>query len=178
MSEQIRRILTVSEIDKKTAIYDHKKFCGFVDTMRERFRNFFDETKPLDYNKPANSLRYKNKDDISPAIIRKRLDNISHRLSGIDYLHVFSLYDIYSKYDHFGVMSMFLENMEINEICDNMLWSIFHITDGIGFCIDLLKDEVNCKSNFEKIDNKICYLRGITSSKTLWLSPEYKASLL
>lgn len=45
---------------------------------------------------------------------------------------------------------MFLENMEINKICDNILWSIFHITDGIGFCVDLLKDEVNCKSNFEK----------------------------
>lgn len=170
LSEQIRRILTVSNKDKSTNAYNHEKFRKSVDTMYKNFTTLFDETKPLDYNKPENSLRYKRRDDITPAEIRKRLDNFSKNLKTIDYLKVFSLYDIYSKYDHFGVMSMLLEYMDINEVCDNMLWSIFHITDGISFCVDLLKDEVGCNSDFEKMLNEIDYLRGVIYAKTFWLS--------
>lgn len=174
LSEQIRRILTVSPKDKNTSAYNHESFCKSVDTMYSNFRTLFDDSKPIDYEKPANSLKYKRQDDISSNEIRKRLDNFSKNLKGIDYLHVFSLYDIYSKYDHFGVMSMLLEHMDINEVSDNMLWSVFHITDGISFCVDLLKDEVGCESDFDKMLKEIDYLRGVIYTKTYWLSDEYK----
>lgn len=174
LSEQIRRILTVSSKDKNTSAYNHDSFRNSVDTMYLNFRTLFDDSKPIDYEKPANSLKYKRQDDISSTAIRNRLDHFAKNLKGIDYLHVFSLYDIYSKYDHFGVMSMLLEHMDINEVCDNMLWSVFHITDGISFCVDLLKDEVGCKSDFDKLLNEIDYLRGVIYTKTYWLSDEYK----
>ena len=174
LSEQLRRILTVSIKDKNTSAYSHESFCKTVDNMFKKFRFLFDESKPIDYDKPANSLKYKRRDDISPTTIRKRLDNFSNNLKGIDYLHVFSLYDIYSKYDHFGIMSILLEHKDINEVCDNMLWSIFHITDGISFCVDLLKDEAECKSDYEKMLNEIDYLRGVIYTKTFWLSEKYK----
>ena len=174
LSEQIRRILTVSNKDKSTSAYNHESFCKSVDTMRKNFSYVFDNSKPIDYDKPENSLKYKRQDDISPSVIRKRLDNYSKNLNGIDYLHVFSLYDIYSKYDHFGVMSMLLEHMDINEVCFNMLWSVFHITDGISFCVDLMKDVAGSKSDYEKILKEIDYLRGVIYTKTYWLSEEYK----
>ena len=143
--------------------------------MHKNFRFLFDESKPIDYENPAKSLKYNNrKDEISNYEIRKRLDSFSKNLKGIDYLHVFSLYDIYSKYDHFGIMSMLLENMDINEVCDNMLWSVFHITDGISFCVDLLKDETGCQSDFDKMLKEIDYLRGVVYTKTFWLSEKYK----
>lgn len=175
MSEQIRRILTVPEIDKKSSFYNHDDFCKTVDNVRANYSNLFDSSIEIDYNKPSKSLRYKAQDDITPAIIRKRLDSLADRFQGINYLDVFYLYDIYSKYDHFGTMSMLLEHMDINDICHNVLGAIFHIGDGIGFCMDILVDEVGCKSDFEKINSEICYLRGVIHTKTLWLSPEYKA---
>lgn len=174
LSEQIRRILTVTPRDKNTPAYNHDVFCKSVDTMYLNFKSLFDDSKPIDYNNPSDSLKYKKKHDISPLQIRKRLDDFSKNLKGIDYLHIFSLYDIYSKYDHFGVMSVLLEHMDINEVCDNMLWSIFHITDGISFCVDLLKDEVGCQSDFDKMLNEIDYLRGVVVTKTYWLSENYK----
>lgn len=174
LSEQIRRILTVSPKDKNTSAYNHDRFCNSVNTMYRNFTTLFDQSKPIDYVNPENSLKYKRKDDISSNEIRKRLDNFSKNLKGIDYLHVFSLYDIYSKYDHFGVMSMLLEHMDINEVCENMLWSVFHITDGISFCVDLLKDEVGNQSDFDKMLKEIDYLRGVIYTKTYWLSNEYK----
>lgn len=174
LSEQLRRILTVQNKDKNSPRYDHEKFCKFMDNIYLNFKKLFDDSKPLDYDKPVNSLRYKMKDDISPGVIRTRLDNFSQNLKGIDYLHVFSLYDIYSKYDHFGVASMMLEEMEINEMCENMFWSIFHLVDGITFCEQLLKEEVKSKSNFKKFGHELSCLKGTIFTKSLYLSKDYK----
>lgn len=175
LSDQLKRILTVSKKNKQTSAYNHESFCKTVDNIYNNFKSLFDESIPIDYENPSKSLKYSSRnDEITNSEIRVRLDNFSKNLKGIDYLHVFSLYDIYSKYDHFGVMSMLLENMDINEVCENMLWSIFHITDGISFCVDLLRDEVGCKSDFEKMLNEIDYLRGVIYTRTFWLSKEYK----
>jgi hypothetical protein len=175
LSEQVRRMLIVCEADKKTPLYDHEKFCRFVDRIYLNFNSLFDKSEPLDYNKPIKSLKYKRQDDINPQTIRKRLDNFSDNLKRIDYQHVFSLYDIFSKYDHFGVMSMLLEEMEINEVCDNIFWSIFHIVDGITFCEHLLQDEVKSKSNFKKIGHELSCLKGTIYTESLYLSEKYKS---
>jgi len=174
LSEQIRRVLSISEKDKKTSAYNHERFCKSVDNFHHNFKPLFDNSKPIDYNKPANSLKFKQKDDISSWIIRERLDSFSNNLKGIDYLHVFNLYNTYSKFDHFGLASILFEHMDINEICDNMFWSIFHITDGISFCVDLLKDETGCQSNFDRMLKEIDYLRGTIYTKHLILSKEFK----
>ena len=108
--------------------------------------------------------------------MRKRLDEISNQLENIHYEDVFYLYDLYSKYDHFGTASMFFEYMDIDLVCSNILASIFHISEGIGFCIDLMVEEVDCKSDFEKINYEISLLRGTIQSKTFWLSEDYKNS--
>jgi len=174
LSEQVRRMLIVTEADKKTSIYNHDDFCKSVDRIYLHFDFLFDKSKPLDYNKPIKSLKYNRQDDINPQTIRKRLDHFSHNLKKIDYQHVFSLYDIFSKYDHFGVMSMLLEEMEINEVCENIFWSIFHIVDGVTFCERLLKDEVKSKSNFKKIGTELSCLKGTIYTETLYLSEKYK----
>ena len=83
-------------------------------------------------------------------------------------------YDIYSKYDHFGVASMALEYNTPNEICEHMFWSIFHIADGITFCIDLLNNEAASKSDFDEIHNELSCLRGVVYTEHLYLAPKYK----
>lgn len=176
MCEQIRRIFNVSEYDKKFSFRNHQEFCETVDIFYEKFSNLFDKTKPINYNKPASSLRFKSQDDIKSTVIRNRLDSVADRLENIRYGDVFYLYDVYSKYDHFGMTSMIFEHMDVDLVCGNILGAIFHISEGIDFCKDLLVEEANCKSNFEKIYTEICLLRGTIHTKTLWLSPEYKAS--
>lgn len=173
-SEQIRRFITVSEPDKKTTIYDHKEFCEMVDKIHKTFNFLFVDDKALDYNKPSKSLKFKSNDDITNKKIRNRLDNYSDQLEDYNYLEIFSLYDIYSKYDHFGVASMTLEYNTPNEICDHMFWSIFHIADGITFCINLLKKEAGSKSDFEKIHYELSCLRGVVYTEHLYLNPKYK----
>lgn len=174
LSEQVRRLISVSNKDKDTDMYDHASFCGFIDNIQRNFKFLFDNSKPLDYDKPENSLRYKRRDDISPSVIRTRLDSFSKNMNGIDYLHVFTLYDLYSKYDHFGIASMLIEQMDINEVCENMFWSIFHLVDGITFCEQLLKEEVNSKSDFKKFGHELSCLKGTIYTKSLFLSEKYK----
>ncbi|WP_146171797.1 hypothetical protein [Flavobacterium magnum] len=174
-SEQIRRIISISENDKKTLFYNHKVLCQTVDLFKESFSHLFDPNIPIDYNKPGKSLRYKSHDDIKSTTIRKRLDDVSDQLQNIRYEDVFYLYDVYSKYDHFGTASMLLEYMDINTVITNFLGATFHIAEGVGFCIDLMIDETNCNSNFDKINHEISSLRGTVYSKAFWLSPEYKS---
>ena len=69
---------------------------------------------------------------------------------------------------------MLLEKMEINEICENIFWSIFHLVDGITFCEQLLKEEVNSKTSFKKIGNELSCLKGTIHTETLYLSEKYK----
>lgn len=173
-SEQIRRFITVTEPDKKTAIYDHKEFCEMVDKIHKTFDFLFIEDTTIDYNKPSKSLKYNSKEDITNRKIRNRLDSFSDQLKDYDYVEIFSLYDIYSKYDHFGVASMALEYNSPNEICDHMFWSIFHLADGITFCIDLLLKEAGSKSDFKQIHYELSCLRGVVYTKHLYLSPKYK----
>lgn len=174
ISEQIRRIINIAENDKKNPLYFHGEIRQTVDLIKENFDYLFDEKIPIDYNKPGKSLRYKAHDDIKSSTIRKRLDDVSNKLENILYEDVFYLYDLYSKLDHFGTVSMFLENIDVNLACNNILGSIFHIAEGIGFCIDLIKDETNCLSNFDVINSQIGLLRGSIHTKELYLSPEYK----
>lgn len=173
-SEQIRRFLNVPEAEKKTSTYNHSEFSKLVDSLHETFNYLFDNSKTIDYNKPSKCLIYGASHDIKPKVIRKRFDGFSKNSLQIDYQQVFKLYDIYSKYDHFGVASMALEYTTINEICGNMFLSIFHLTDGISFCIDLLKEETKSKSDFDKLLNEIPYLRGTIYTNTLYLSEDYK----
>jgi hypothetical protein len=165
MSEQIRRSLMISDYDKKISFSDHKEYCQTIDIYREKFSNLFDLTKPIDYNKPSNSLKYKFQDDLKYKVIKNRLDSFSNKMEGIHYDDVFYLYNIYSKYDHFGTTSMLFENMNFDLVLNNFLASIFHISEGIGFCIDLMIEETNCKSDFEKINSEIGLIRGIIHSK-------------
>lgn len=176
VSEQIRRIISIAENDKKTKFYNHNDHIEAVDFLKDKFSHLFDHEIPIDYNKPSKSLIYKAQDDIKTATMRKRLDELSNQLVNIHYEDVFYLYDLYSKYDHFGTASMFFEYMEIDLVCSNILASIFHISEGIGFCIDLMVEEVDCKSDFEKINYEISLLRGTIQSKTFWLSEDYKNS--
>jgi len=63
LSEQLKRILTVSKKDKETSTYNHKSFCRTVDTMLKNFGFLFDESKPIDYENPAKSLKYNSRKD-------------------------------------------------------------------------------------------------------------------
>lgn len=175
-SEQIRRLMSIPENDKKASLYNHSDFCQTVDEFRKKFNHLFDPNIPIDYNKPGKSLRYQYQDDIKPGTIRKRLDSLANRIENIRYQDAFYLYDLYSKYDHFGTASMLLEYTHIDTVTKNILGSIFHIAEGIGFCIDLMKEETSCISNFDKINSEINFLRGSIHAKTLYLSPEYKAN--
>lgn len=117
---------------------------------------------------------YGHSDDIKPKTILKRLNSYTKETIKLNYKEVYDLYDIYSKYDHFGIASMALEHLTINEVCQNMFWSIFHLTDGISFCADLLKQETASKSNFDKIFKEIDVLRGTIYTERLYLIESYK----
>ncbi len=174
VSEQIRRFINIAEKDKQYKHYNHSDHRKDVDMFTKLFPDLFDPKIPIDYNKPGKSLRYQQKDDLTTRVIRKWLDKVSDGLKNIHYQDVFYLYDLYSKYDHFGTASMLLEYTDINTVSANIFGSIFHICEGIGFCTDLMKEEMFCKSDFEKLDYELAVLRGTVNTKTLYLSPEYK----
>lgn len=165
VSEQIRRIINVNEKDKKYHFYNHSEHCQNVELLKQSYSHLFDSKIPIDYNKPGKSLIYNQKDDINNKTIRKRLDSVSHRLQNIRYEDAFYMYDLYSKYDHFGTASMLLEFTDVDTVSTNILGSIFHICEGIGFCIDLMKEEALCQYNFKKLEDELSLLRGLIYSK-------------
>lgn len=177
LSDQIRRIISISETEKNNTSYNHNQFCNHVNGIYSCFEYLFDKSIPLDYSFPEKSLKHKRRDVISIPIIRKRLIMFSENLIGIDYEEILNLYNIYSKYDHFGVVSILLESFNINEICDHIFSSLFHLGDGISFCVDFLKEESKSSSNFESFFNEIDSLRGTIYTEHLYLSESYKNEL-
>ncbi|WP_282043412.1 hypothetical protein [Winogradskyella flava] len=174
LSEQLRRLIMSYGKEKNHPAFEIKKYQKFIDTIYEHYTEFFNPDIPIDYSNPVKSMKYGRKDEITTTVIRKRLDHFAPNMTRIDYLTVFTLYDIYSKHDHFGMASILFSKSNINDVLDYIFRSIFNISDGLGVCIDFLNEELESKEDFSKIDNEIPYLRGTLHTKKLYLSDEYK----
>jgi len=174
LSSQIRRIISISELDKQGKHFNKHSFNEYIDKVYLKYNFLFEPSVKLDYNKPSNSLKYKNgNDEITNTKIRIRLDNVM-RDSDINYVHVFSLYDIYSKYDHFGLISMSLKNMDTNEAFENMKNSLHYVLDGISRCMYILKNHYAIACNYNQIIKQIRELRGVFYTDYLVVSEDYK----
>jgi hypothetical protein len=171
LSSQIRRSFNVK---KNTKDFKPEVFKRFVDKVKSNYSYLFKNDKLTDYNSPTKSLIYnRHEDEISLKKIEKRLDFVSNQ-SNKDYINIFYLYDHYSKYDHFGLMGITLMKMDINEIFQNILKSLYYIVDGVSYCMEFMREEENIEIEYENIRRKCGELRGTVITEYLYLSDEYK----
>jgi len=161
LSSQIRRILTPSKADRNSNQFNLDSFKNTIDVTVEKFGYLFNDSKNIDYNKPSRSLIYgKHSDEITNPIIRKRLDH-KYNYSDHYHPHIFYLYDIFSKHDHFGMMSMLLSKMDINEVFENFSWSLYYIRDGIVLSLEFLRREENFEQEYHEFKRLCRNLGGI-----------------
>ena len=162
--------LTKEKNQSKTPIKDYK---DLIDNIHSNFIFLFDKQKKLDYNKPEKALKYNGSHDIKPLVIKNRLEKFKNNIKGINYEQASSLYNLFSKHDHFGIISILLSKQEINETSEDIIISLFHITDGLSFCLDFLYDEGKIKDEYKNIENEISALRGTISTEYLKLNKKY-----
>jgi hypothetical protein len=174
LSEQLRRLLNSINKERKNSKEQTENYKNLIDKIYSNFIYLFDKGKKLDYNKPEKALKYNGSHDIKPEVIKKRLDKFKNNLKGIDYEEASNLYNLFSKQDHFGIISILLSKQEINEISEDIIISLFHITDGFSFCLDFLYEEGKNKFEYKNIENEISYLRGTISTKHLRVSEKYE----
>lgn len=171
LSSQIRRSFNVK---KHTEDFKPEIFNSFVDRIRENYSYLFRNDISIDYNRPSKSLIYSNHDDeISLQKIEKRLNSVANQ-SNKDHINIFYFYDLYSKYDHFGIIGINLMKMEINDIFQNILKSLYYIVEGVSYCMEFMRNEENIENEYENIRNQCGALRGTVITKYLYLSDEYK----
>lgn len=166
LSSQLRRILSLSKQDKESTRFNAESFKKTVDIMMASYSYLFNDPENVDYNNPTKSLIYGDykKHEIKNSKIRRRLDEV-YKDSPQTHLHIFYLYDIYSKHDHFGLMSIALLKMDINEVFENFTWALYYIIDGYYYSLEFLRQEEEIEMEYKSLRLNCGLLGGTIRSK-------------
>lgn len=175
LSSQIRRSLMISHIDKESKNYNQDSFKDYVDIVFKNCNYLFKPGATIDYNNPAASLiDSKPSDDIKTINIRKRLQILEKQGRVTNHIHIYSLYDLFSKHDHFGMISILYQWMDLSEKLENIFWSFYYIVDGISFSMEHLRQDEDIENEYKLIREQCGHLKGVVFTKSLFLSDEYK----
>jgi len=175
LSGQIRRSLMISHIDKESKHFNQDSFKNYIDSVYKKYNYLFKRDSKIDYSNPAASLiDSKPKDEISNSDIRKRLSDLEKQGRKTNHIHIYSLYDLFSKYDHFGTMSILLQWMDLNEKLEHIFWSLFYLVDGISFSMEHLRNDEDIEKEYKLIREHCGHLKGVVFTKSIYLSEEYK----
>lgn len=112
-----------------------------IKNLNHTYNFLFNELNLID---PVSSL--KTKMFKSPKQIFTRIYN--HPATK-KFAMVYDLYTYYSKYEHFGIMTHFMQRQSINQDLDRIIWSTSYIIRGLGMSLaylnypsDMLVDEM------------------------------------
>jgi hypothetical protein len=106
----------ISEVEYKEAIKNNWETYSFLFS-----------TETVDYVNPLSKLN--SQDYISPKELFTRIHN--HSLTK-KFSQVYDLYTYYSKYDHFGLMTHFMQRKGPDHDFDTMTTSMMYVVRGIG----------------------------------------------
>jgi len=123
-----------------------------IDSLYHTY-NFLFKTKIVDYDNPGESL-------ISQKFITSReifIKLVSHSLTKSD-AHVYDMYMYYSKYEHFGIVTHFLQRQGVNVDFSAMIQSLTFVVKGLGLSMGFLSSLpdvlVSEKIQFKALLNK------------------------
>lgn len=160
LSSQIIKIFDFYKVENRYGILTAENKRRYIDLIRDENMSLFNDGD-VDYNNPSKSLIV-DKAKLSIGDIRFRLDQVKN-VTSENYIEVLHLYELYSKYEHFGIISMKFRNLEINHIFKNILRSLFHLIDGLAFCLEIVKIDQNIENLSKLIRNEFRALKYTVS---------------
>ncbi len=170
LSDQIKRIFKVDRNDEN---FKPEVFRELVDKVKSNYNYLFKEDIPIDYNAPEKCLIFGDGgNDITRKKIEERLNSAKNVES--NFKHIFNLYDLYSKYDHFGVVGTTLMRLDINEIFQNILNSLYYLVEGISVSLEFMRYDKNIQNDYDNLREQLGYLGGAVRTNYMYLSDTYK----
>ena len=124
VSDQMHNTIKYLELMKEHRQINQQEFEQTIQNLNHTYSFLF---TGLDLNNPISTL--KTKMFKSPKQIFTRIH--THPLTK-KFSMVYDLYTYYSKYEHFGIMTHFMQRQNINQDLDRIIWSISYIIRGLG----------------------------------------------
>lgn len=151
MAEQVHYTLKYLKLAKDVGQIKNDEYKIAIENTCFTY-SFLFKNKTIDYQNPEKNLI--NTELKSVKDYFKRIHN--HPLTK-KFSIVYDLYTYYSKYEHFGIMTHFIQRQGLNNDFDTMIASMKYMTRGIGasfaflsYPIDKLKSE---KEEMDKLQN-------------------------
>ena len=156
MADQIRKTLTYLKLVREVKLITNEDYKKAIENSWHTYSFLFVD-KIVDYENPEKKLISRKQIFVTDYF--KRIHN--HTLTN-KYSMVYDLYTYYSKYEHFGIMTHFIQRQGVNNDFDTMVASMKYLTRGIGasfvflsYPIDKLqteKEKMNeLQNEFDKI---------------------------
>ena len=158
LCSHIRRIYVRLNKDYSDGHIIEKNYIHMINDFHRRYNFLFKENVKFNPKDPTKTLKYKN--EIRNDDILKRLVNYPDNKVK-NYSRAFGLYEIYSKYEHYGVSSRDFQKVDVNDRFDNIKNSLNFLIEGIIIAFDFFKKNIDLKSEEEMIKSNINKLKQI-----------------
>lgn len=157
LTGHIKRILERVIGDRQYKQIDNEEYKRIINYYHSNF-SFLFENDTFDINVPLQSLKFKS--EIRNKEIFKRLEK--HPDRNINYYsRAIGLYDVYSKYEHYGVASRSFQRVDVNERFRNISLSIELIVEGIVKAFNFFKGIDNFDTEEKNLLLKCGNIKGI-----------------
>ena len=148
VSDQIHNTIKYLELVKKSKLITQEEFELTIKNLNHTYSFLFNGVDLID---PSSMLKIKM--FVSTKQIFTRIHN--HPLTK-KFAMVYDLYTYYSKYEHFGIMTHFMQRQNINADLDRIIWSISYIINGIGAAFAYLNNPtVKLVAEIQQLDKLI-----------------------
>jgi hypothetical protein len=141
VSDQIHNTIKYLELMKKQKQVSKEDFELTIQNLYHTYNFLFNG---LDLSNPSSTLKTESFKSTKKMFIRINNHPLTKKMS-----MVYDLYIYYSKYEHFGIMTHFMQRENINQDLDRIVWSVRYIVRGMGATLAYLNYPVD-KLKIEK----------------------------
>ena len=132
MTDQIAHTLKYLKLARDTGLIKQHEYKSAIEGTCEKFSFLFTDNE-IDYINPVSKLI--SGEMIRPIDMFTRMK--SHPLTE-KFAKVYDYYLYYSKYEHFGIMTHFMQRQGLDKDFSNIVSSIKYLTRGISACLAFL----------------------------------------
>ncbi|MBC8319547.1 MAG: hypothetical protein H8E34_02370 [Bacteroidetes bacterium] len=163
LCSHLRRTLDRSNKEYLAGNFSEQAYKKTTLALYKDFHFLFDTTKEFNIKDPCNTLIYKN--EISnKTIINKIKSQNDIRIR--NYGRAIGLFELYSKYEHYGILSRRFQRVDINERFRNIIDSLDILIVGTMYSISFFQNIADIKSEKKLLLDNLNMLERIINLKS------------
>lgn len=158
LCSHIRRTLDRSNKEYSSGNFSEQNYTKTTLALYKDFNFLFETNKEFNIKDPCSTLIYKN--EISnKTIINKIKSQEDIRIR--NYGRAIGLFELYSKYEHYGILSRRFQRVDINERFRNIIDSLDLLSVGIMYSISFFQNIIDIKDEKQLLFNNLGRLERI-----------------